>query len=327
MDRTLAGLAATLKGAEMGLFFYAGHGIQVSGQNYLVPVDAKLETPSGLEFEAVRADLVQRIMENETQTNVLILDACRDNPLTRNLARAMGTRSTAIGKGLAAQESGAGTIISYSTQPGNVALDGAGGRNSPYAAALVKYLPSKGRELTSVLVSVRNEVMAATARRQVPWEHSALVSDLVLAPEPEAAKAPPPKEAPKDIVVANEAPKPEAVKAPDTRAQTSGDTGALPKSFEVDVPRGKLVHALDGDARFNAWKGWEAPGECTIDYAGPDSPKMTRAAMKIGDYFELKMSNAIYRGFLAEAGTEACKLEMKMVGGGPAKPASGAAAN
>ena len=181
MDRALSSFASSLKGAEVGLFFYAGHGLQVSGQNYLVPIDAKLDSSSSLEFEAVRLDAIQRIMENETQTNVLILDACRDNPLTRNLARAMGTRSGAIGKGLAPQESGAGTIISYSTQPGNVALDGSGGRNSPFAGALVKHLPSEGRDLSSILVKVRNDVMAATAKRQVPWEHSALTDELVLA--------------------------------------------------------------------------------------------------------------------------------------------------
>ena len=78
-------------------------------------------------------------MERETSTNVLFLDACRDNPLARNLARAMGTRSAEIGRGLAAVESGVGTLISFSTQPGNVALDGAG-RNSPFAGALVKHI-------------------------------------------------------------------------------------------------------------------------------------------------------------------------------------------
>jgi hypothetical protein len=111
---------------------------------------------------------------------VLILDACRDNPLARNLARSMGTRAAAIGKGLAAQESGAGTLISYSTQPGNVALDGTG-RNSPFATALLKHLPGEGRGLTATLINVRNDVMAATAKRQVPWEHSALTNELVLA--------------------------------------------------------------------------------------------------------------------------------------------------
>jgi hypothetical protein len=112
-------------------------------------------------------------MESETQTNILFLDACRDNPLVRNLARALGTRSAQIGRGLAAIESGAGTLISFSTQPGNVALDGKD-RNSPFTGALVRRLQSMNDDLSSVLIAVRNDVMSETERRQVPWEHSAL---------------------------------------------------------------------------------------------------------------------------------------------------------
>jgi uncharacterized caspase-like protein len=131
MDRAIRDFAEVLAGAQVGLFFYAGHGLQVSGQNYLVPIDAKLTTASAIDFEMVRLDLVHRTMERETPTNILIMDACRDNPLARNLARALGTRSTQIGRGFALVESGEGTLISFSTQPGNVALDGTG-RNSPY---------------------------------------------------------------------------------------------------------------------------------------------------------------------------------------------------
>ena len=112
-------------------------------------------------------------MEREAPTNILFLDACRNNPLARNLAGAMGTRSAVIGRGLAAVESGAGTLISFSTQPGNVALDGAG-RNSPFAGALVKHLSSSQDDLGSILIAVRNDVMEKTERKQVPWEHSAM---------------------------------------------------------------------------------------------------------------------------------------------------------
>jgi uncharacterized caspase-like protein len=136
-DRKVRDFADALSGAKVGLFFYAGHGLQVGGQNYLVPVDAKLSTAAALDWEMVRLDLVQRTMERETKTNLVFLDACRDNPLARNLARAMGTRSAEIGRGFAPVESGVGTLISFSTQPGNVALDGSG-RNSPFTGALAK---------------------------------------------------------------------------------------------------------------------------------------------------------------------------------------------
>jgi formylglycine-generating enzyme required for sulfatase activity len=182
-DRKMRDFAAALQGAEAGLFFFAGHGLQVAGQNYLVPIDAKLKTASALDFEMVRLDVVQRVMEHETSTNVLFLDACRDNPLVRNLARAMGTRSAEIGRGLAPVESGGGTLISFSTQPGNVALDGTG-RNSPFAGALVKYVAVSKDDLSAILIDVRNDVMRQTQDTQVPWEHSALRGRFYFRPPP-----------------------------------------------------------------------------------------------------------------------------------------------
>ena len=106
MDRTIRQFAEALRGGSIGMFFYAGHGLQVSGRNYLVPIDAELKTAEALDFEMVGLDVIQRVMETASETNVLFVDACRDNPLSRNLARAMGTRSSAIGPG----ESGEGIM-------------------------------------------------------------------------------------------------------------------------------------------------------------------------------------------------------------------------
>src|SRR5262249_47665515 len=172
-DRKVRDFARALTNAEVGVFFYAGHGLQVAGKNYLIPTDAELGTPDALEFEMIQLDIVQRIMERQVPTNILFLDACRNNPLTRNLARAMGTRSAEIGTGLAPMESGVGTLISFSTQPGNVALDGKG-RNSPYAGALVNHVRRSSDSLSDLLIAVRNDVRKETQNKQVPWEHSAL---------------------------------------------------------------------------------------------------------------------------------------------------------
>jgi hypothetical protein len=172
-DRKGRDFATALKGSDVGLFFYAGHGLQVAGYNYLLPVDAKADGAETLDFEMVRVDVIQRLMEGQTNTNILFLDACRDNPLARNLARSMGTRSSEVGRGLAALESGVGTLISFSTQPGNVALDGAG-RNSPFAGSLARHISASNDDLSAVLIAVRNDVMKETQRKQVPWEHSAL---------------------------------------------------------------------------------------------------------------------------------------------------------
>jgi hypothetical protein len=191
-DRKVRDFAAALQGADAGLFFFAGHGMQVAGQNYLVPVDAELKTPSAVDLEMVRADIVQRAMEHEARTSLLFLDACRDNPLIRNLTRALGsTRSGEVGRGFAPMQSGGGTLISFSTQPGNVALDGTG-RNSPYARALVRRLAAPKDDLSAILIDVRNDVMSATGDRQVPWEHSALRGRFYFASADPGSRPPPP---------------------------------------------------------------------------------------------------------------------------------------
>ena len=178
LDAKVRDFARALDKADVALFFYAGHGLQASGKNYLMPVDARLQGERDLDFEAVSVDFVlkQMELEREGKTNVVFLDACRDNPLARNLARTMGTRSAAIGQGLAQVQTGVGTFIAYSTQPGNVALDGQG-RNSPFTAALTKGLKEPGRNLTSVMIEVRKDVLAVTGGKQVPWDHSALTGD------------------------------------------------------------------------------------------------------------------------------------------------------
>jgi hypothetical protein len=182
-DAILREFANALEGAEVAIFFYAGHGLQVAGQNYLVPVDAKLAKERDLEFEAVRVDFILKQMElgREDKTNVVFLDACRDNPLSRSLARTMGTRSASIGKGLAQIDAGVGTFIAYSTQPGNVALDGKG-TNSPFTEALLKRITEPGRNLTSVMIDVRKDVIAATDGQQVPWDHSSLTGEFYFDP-------------------------------------------------------------------------------------------------------------------------------------------------
>jgi uncharacterized caspase-like protein len=177
-DIRIRDFARALAAADSGLLFYAGHGLQVSGRNYLVPVDAQLQSERDLDFEAVSLDFVLRQMEldRDGKTNIVFLDACRDNPLARNLARSMGTRSASIGRGLAQVQTGVGTFISYSTQPGNVALDGTG-RNSPFTAALLKAVQEPSRNLTATMIEVRKDVLNATGGKQVPWDHSALTGD------------------------------------------------------------------------------------------------------------------------------------------------------
>lgn len=189
LDAAMRSFTDRLTGADIALFFYAGHGLQVGAQNYLVPTDARLERERDLEFEAVRLDFVLRQMEidREGKTSIVILDACRDNPLARNLARSMGTRSVSIGRGLAAAATGLGTFIAFATQPGNVALDGQG-RNSPFTAALTRHMRVKGRNLNATMIEVRKEVVSATDGKQVPWDHSALTGEFFFVPGDEVPR-------------------------------------------------------------------------------------------------------------------------------------------
>jgi uncharacterized caspase-like protein len=201
-DHKVRDFAVALKGADVGVLFYAGHGLQVAGENYLVPIDAKAEDATALEFEMLRVAVIHRIMEQQTNTNILFLDACRDNPLARNLARSLGTRSSTVGKGLALIESGVGTLISFSTQPGNVALDGTG-RNSPFAGALAKQLATSNDDLHAMLIAVRKDVMQATQLKQVTWENSSLTGRFYF--NPAGSTAEPSKVAPARLSEAAEA--------------------------------------------------------------------------------------------------------------------------
>jgi hypothetical protein len=127
----------------------------VAGQGYLLPVDAKLESERDLDFETVRLEFVLRQMESgrDGKVSIVMIDACRDNPLARNLARSMGVRSEAFPRGLAPVQSGAGMFVAFSTQPGNVAYDGQG--RSPFAAALLRSIRTGGRG--ALMIDVRKD--------------------------------------------------------------------------------------------------------------------------------------------------------------------------
>ena len=175
--------------AETTLFFYAGHGLQVDGQNYLVPVDAELAEEVDLRWDAVPLGNV--IAEMRSEVNLVFLDACRDNPLARNLAGSMGSsRSAAVGRGLGRVESVSGTLIAYATQPGNVADDG-DGENSPFTAALVANLAAPGLSVNDLMTSVTDAVATRTNGRQQPWTHSSLRKPFYFNPvdAPQAAQS------------------------------------------------------------------------------------------------------------------------------------------
>ncbi|MEZ5787569.1 MAG: caspase domain-containing protein [Xanthobacteraceae bacterium] len=190
MERRIRDFLRKAASARLALFFYAGHGMQVDGKNYLVPVDAKLEAASDLSFETIDLDKILDTLNDPARTSIVILDACRDNPLARSFARRLGaTRSAAVPSGLAAYSTiGTGMLIAFATAPGQVALDGRG-NNSPFTRGLLRHLRTPGLEVRQMLTRVRSDVAAATHHQQIPWDNSSLLGDVYLAglPQPNAA--------------------------------------------------------------------------------------------------------------------------------------------
>jgi len=163
--------------SKVALVFYAGHGIQVEGSNYLLPVTAELNSEIDLQFQGVSIDLLLRIMESPKRTSILLLDACRNNPLATKLARSMnqgGRTGSIISPGLARIETGVGTYIGFATSPDSIALDG-DGENSPFTQALVKHIHSENEDIEAVMRNVREDVIKTTNGSQVPWGNSSLV--------------------------------------------------------------------------------------------------------------------------------------------------------
>jgi Caspase domain len=206
MDAKIRAFADKADTADVALFFYAGHGMQVAGKNYLIPIDAKLETSTALDFETVDAENVIRYMSTDSRVGLVFLDACRDNPLSRRFQKK--SRSAAVGSGLATRTgSDPNLMIAFATSPGEVALDG-NGRNSPFTAALIKYLPQPKKELKAVMTDVKADVQKSTDKEQIPWSHDNLVTNLYLMSAPDETAQP-------DVVV--ETPKVETAPQPPAR--------------------------------------------------------------------------------------------------------------
>jgi carboxyl-terminal processing protease len=194
----------TAAGSEgTGLFFYAGHGVQVAGENYLIPVDAKIKREADVDLVAVSATTVLKQMEfANSAVNIIILDACRNNPL--------GDGGRSLGRGLAKIEAAPrGSFIAYSTAPGSTAADG-DGVNSPYTKALAETITEPGLSIADVFQEVRTKVLASTGNQQTPWDSSSLTGRFYFKPPTETAgttqtaSVTPPPAAPSGGIIADE---------------------------------------------------------------------------------------------------------------------------
>ncbi|MGD1925757.1 MAG: SUMF1/EgtB/PvdO family nonheme iron enzyme [Paracoccaceae bacterium] len=157
----------------VALFYFAGHGVQINGRNLLLPVDAEFSTATDLQYSSVEAQWVLDLIgESRAQMSVIILDACRNNPFVSS--------SRSLQSGLARMDAPRGSILAYSTAPGEIALDG-NGRNSPYSEALAQQILTPGLKIEEMFKNVRRQVLSTTGEKQVPWESSSLIGDFYFA--------------------------------------------------------------------------------------------------------------------------------------------------
>ena len=190
MTERLLEFGKKAEGADVALFFYAGHGIAVNGTNYLLPVDANLKSEMDVKLgSAINVDVTLEQTMADAKVKLVFLDACRDNPFAAKIRSAKVTRSVSVASGLAEMKSGEGTLIAFATSPGQTALDGENGTNSPFTRALLANIATPGVEIQQAMTKVRAQVNEETNKNQLPWGHTNLIGTVYLNPAPVAAGA------------------------------------------------------------------------------------------------------------------------------------------
>ena len=189
MTERLLEFGKKAQGADVAVFFYAGHGIAISGTNYLLPIDADIKSEMDVKLgAAINIDLTLDQTMSDAKVKLVFLDACRDNPFAAKIKSNASTRSVSVQTGLAEMKSGEGTLIAFATGPGQTALDGQEGTNSPFTRALIAHITTPGVEIQQAMTEVRAQVNEETSKGQLPWGHTNLIGAVYL--NPVAAPAP-----------------------------------------------------------------------------------------------------------------------------------------
>ncbi|MEP6839608.1 MAG: caspase family protein [Bradyrhizobium sp.] len=189
MRKSIIEFGRAAVGSEMAVVFYAGHGMEVGGENWLIPVDAELRSDTDVENEAVSLKGITLQVGKASQLGLVMLDACRNNPFSAKMQRSLNTRS--VSRGLASTEPTDNVLVAYAAKDGTVANDG-DGKNSPFTKALLRHLEVPGLEITFMFRAVRDEVMTETRREQQPFVYGSLSKEAIyLAPSvsPPAAQS------------------------------------------------------------------------------------------------------------------------------------------
>jgi hypothetical protein len=191
MTERLLEFGKKTQGADIAVFFYAGHGIAVDGVNYLLPVDADIKSEMDVKLgNAINVDLTLDQTMNDAKVKLVFLDACRDNPFAEKVKTGATSRSVSVPVGLAEMKSGEGTLIAFATAPGRTALDGREGTNSPFTRALIANITQPGVEIEQAMKQVRSQVKEETNQGQTPWGNTNLTGAVFLNPVAAPAGAP-----------------------------------------------------------------------------------------------------------------------------------------
>jgi hypothetical protein len=183
MTERLLDFGKKAQGADVAVFFYAGHGIAIGGTNYLLPVDADIKSEMDVKLgAAINIDLTLDQTMSDAKVKLVFLDACRDNPFAAKIKSNSPTRSVSVQTGLAEMKSGEGTLIAFATGPGQTALDGQEGTNSPFTRALIANVTQPGVEIQQAMTKVRAQVNEETNKGQLPWGHTNLIGSVYLNP-------------------------------------------------------------------------------------------------------------------------------------------------
>src|SRR6267154_2729953 len=183
MTERLLEFGKKAQGADVAVFFYAGHGIAISGTNYLLPIDADIKSEMDVKLgAAINIDLTLDQTMSDAKVKLVFLDACRDNPFAAKIKSNYATRSVNVQTGLAEMKSGEGTLIAFATGPGQTALDGQEGSNSPFTRALMANIATPGVEIQQAMTKVRAQVNEETNKGQLPWGHTNLIGSVYLNP-------------------------------------------------------------------------------------------------------------------------------------------------
>jgi Caspase domain len=248
--RSVREFLITAENADMAVVYYAGHGIEISGTNYLVPVDARLSRDYDVDDEAVSLDRIIWALQSVRRLRLILLDACRDNPFAAKL-RSAGNRAAARGGLAKIEEVSADTLVAYAAKAGSISYDG-DGINSPYATALIKHLAEPGVDIRIALGRVRDDVVAMTGGRQEPFIYGSLGGATIpLVPLPAAKKVEPPpapatvaKREPPAAVLAAPSPPPAppkpAVAQPKPVIAVNPAPPAVPPPLKVEPPKPAL---------------------------------------------------------------------------------------